>query len=318
MQNAFIKRASIALAATQRHNWEHGTAMQAFLEAGDMDYVIAMAREAIYRQMEDGRAAKLGTVDSVTDPCACGEALIEAVRATDDAILKDGLDKLLVWALQKAPRNADGVLYHVDCRPEFWSDSTYMLPPFLAAAGYYKEALVNMDGYLDAMYDKSAHLMRHIWDDEKKEFIHAAFWGTGSGWTLAGLIRTAALLPEEMKEDRDRLRKICIELLDSVLVYLREDGLFHDILDDPSSFIETNMSQMTAYAIYRGVTEGWMDEAYIPYAEKMRNAALNNTDPYGFVTPVCGAPTFDKPGASPEAQAFSLMLEVAYQKYCNR
>ena len=149
--NTFMKRASVALAATQRHNWEHGTAMQAFLEAGDMDMVIAMAREAIFRQMEDGRAAKLGTVDSVTDPCACGEALIEAVKATDDAILKDGLSKLLTWALEKAPKNANGVLYHVDCRPEFWADSTYMLPPFLAAAGYYKEALTNMYGYLDTM-----------------------------------------------------------------------------------------------------------------------------------------------------------------------
>ena len=89
--NPFMKRAAIALSATQRHNWEHGTAMQAFLEAGDKDMVIAMAKEAIYRQMEDGRAAKLGTVDSVTDPCACGEALIEAVKVTDDAMLKDGL-----------------------------------------------------------------------------------------------------------------------------------------------------------------------------------------------------------------------------------
>lgn len=69
---AFLTRATVALLATQRHNWEHGTAMQAFLEAGRMDVVIPMAREAVYRQLPDGRPAGMEPLDGVVDPCACG------------------------------------------------------------------------------------------------------------------------------------------------------------------------------------------------------------------------------------------------------
>lgn len=75
---------------------------------------------------------------------------------------------------------------------------------------------------------------------------------------------------------------------------------------------------MTAYVIYRGVGEGWLPETYITEAELMRKGAIAHTDAYGFIFPVCGAPTFDKPGVSPEAQAFSFMMATAWQAYENK
>ena len=68
----FLTRAEKALLATQRHNWEHGTAMQAFLEAGRMDVVIPMAREAVYRQLPDGRPAGMEPLDGGGPLCLWG------------------------------------------------------------------------------------------------------------------------------------------------------------------------------------------------------------------------------------------------------
>jgi rhamnogalacturonyl hydrolase YesR len=309
-----VAKAKIALLAMQRHSWEQGTAMQAFLEQGDGEIVIAMAHEAVCRQIPDGRAAVIGIFNAVTDPCSVGEALLYACGETGDPALKKGYDALLEWALRGAPRSKGGVLYHVESEPRFWSDSMYMLPPFLAAAGHYDEALVNCYGYWDALYDGEAKLMGHIWDDEKKAFIRRAHWGGGNGWTLAALARLYDLLPERYKEDRGRIAEMGRTLADGVLAHIRPDGLFHDVIDDPATFVETNLSQMLAYTIYRAVRSKWLDRSFISTAEKLYGAARKKVDPWGRVRDCCGAPSFDRPGVSPEGQAFCLLMEAAREK----
>lgn len=82
-------------------------------EAGDMDVVIPMAYEAVYRSIPDGRTAQMGDSAAVTDPCATGEAILAAYRVTKDESLKDGFDRLLNWALREAPRSEKGIVYHV-------------------------------------------------------------------------------------------------------------------------------------------------------------------------------------------------------------
>ena len=72
---------------------------------------------------------------------------------------------------------------------------------------------------------------------------------------------------------------------------------------------------MTAYTIYRGMKDGWLAEKYLPAADKMRRGANEKVNAYGFVEGVCGAPTFDKPGFSPEGQAFYLLMEQAAEDF---
>jgi rhamnogalacturonyl hydrolase YesR len=306
-----LTKVKLALLAMQRHSWEQGTAMQAFLEQGDMEIVIPMAREAVYRSLPDGRAAVIGDSGAVTDPCAAGEALIAACTATGDAALKQGCDALLEWALHKAPRNSKGVVYHIDIKPQMWSDSTYMLPPFLAAAGYYDEALINFYGYWEILFDTQARLMRHIWDDGAKTFIRDAHWGGGNGWTLAAIARLYDLLPESRSADREKLAAMGKTLLDGVLAHTRPDCLFHDVVDDAGSFVEANLSQMLAYTIYRAIHSQWLDGSYRDTAERLRAAATAKIDAWGLVRDCCGAPSFDKAGVSPEGQAFYLLMEAA-------
>lgn len=306
-----MEKAARALLCMQRHSWEQGTAMQAFLEWGKMDVVTALAYEAVYRRMEDGRAASIGFMDAVTDPCCVGEALLRACEMTRNEELMDGYKALLAWALKGAPRNEKGVLYHLTTRKEFWVDSMYMLPPFLAAAGYSDEALANFYGYWDVLFDRSAKLMCHMWDDEKKIYVRDAHWGTGNGWTLAAMARMIGLLPAEYKADREKIIKMARLLLDNLLEYMGPDGFFHDVVDDPGTFVEANLSQMTAYTIYRGIRTGWLDGTYREKADFMRMAAESLQDEFGFIRNVCGAPAFDKPGISPEGQSFFLLMENA-------
>jgi rhamnogalacturonyl hydrolase YesR len=313
-----ITKAKIALLAMQRHSWEQGTAMQAFLEQGDMEIVIPMAREAVHRRLPDGRAANIGSTGAVTDPCSVGEALLASCKTAGDAALKEGYDALLEWVLNKAPRNSRGVVYHIEGKPEVWSDSAYMLPPFLAAAGYFDEALLNLYGYWEILFDTKAKLMSHIWDDGAKQFTRAAHWGGGAGWTLAAIARVYDLLPEGRGADKEKLAAMGKSLVDGVLAHRRPDFLFYDVVDDASSFVETNLSQMLAYTLYRAVHSKWLPASYLQTAEKLYNAALGKIDEYGFVQGCCAYPSFDKPGVSPEGQAFYLLMEAARSKLGQR
>ena len=289
--------------------------MQAYWEMGETDTVVRMAFEAVNRSFADGRVAMCGAMDGVTDPCAAGEALGAAARVTGDPALQSGCDALLRWALQGAPRSPEGVVYHLTGSAQFWVDSLYMLPPFLAGAGHHREALVNLYGYWRRLYDGKARLLSHRWDEEAGRFVRAAHWGVGNGWAVAALARMYDLLPDGYAADRARIAGMARSLIDALLGHLRPDGLFHDVVDDASTFVETNLSQMLSYAMYRGMTSGWLSREYADAADTLLATAEGKLDDFGFVRGVCGAPAFDKPGIAPEGQAFFLLMQSAAQKF---
>ncbi|MBP3649577.1 MAG: glycoside hydrolase family 88 protein [Clostridia bacterium] len=306
-----VKRALLAM---QRYNWEQGVAAQAFLEAGDQDIAIAMAVEGANRQHTDGRCCHIGDSPAVTDPCAIGEALIFACEQTGDPALCAARDKLLHWALHAAPRSPQGTVYHFLEGKLIWVDSMYMLPPFLARAGHFDEAVRQLDGYWQVLFNPENSLLSHQWSDETHTFPRKAAWAVGNGWAMAGMARVIALLPQTHAEARNRMIQRVKTLLDAALPYQMADGSFHDVLDDPSTFREVNFSQMLAYAVYRGVAGGWLDASYLPAAELARSAALSEVDAFGLVRNVCGMPFFDRPGVAPEGQTFHILMEAARAK----
>ena len=303
-------RVKRALLAMQRYNWEQGVTAQAFLESGDTDIAIALTLEGANRQNPDGRCCHIGESTAVTDPCAIGETLIFACEQTGDPFLCTAKDKLLHWALHDAPRNQQGVVYHFLEGQLIWVDSMYMLPPFLARAGAFDEAMRQLDGYWDVLYNAENGLLSHQWSDAEHRFLRKDAWAVGNGWAMAGMARVIALLPEG-HPGRRRLITRVKQLIDAALPHQMDDGAFHDVLDDPSTFREVNFAQMLAYTIYRGVKAGWLDAALLPFAEKARSAALGEVDAFGLVRNVCGAPYFDRPGVAPEGQAFHLLMEAA-------
>jgi rhamnogalacturonyl hydrolase YesR len=310
--NHKIERVKLAMLAMQRASWEQGVAAQAFLELGDDEMVIRMAKGALVRQDKQGRLAVLGNDGGVTDPAASGEAVLHAAKLTGDQKLKEGAERMLDYLLNKAPKTSEGILHHIIRGPEIWIDSMYMAPPFLSVAGHPAEAVKQINGFRDALWNPQKKLFSHMWHTERKEFVREAFWGVGNGWAAAGMARVIRSLPSSMKSEKTQLMGYVTEVIDGCLKHLREDGLFHDVLDNPDTFVETNLSQMLAYSIYRGVYEEWLDSSYLEFADRMREAAHGKVDEFGLVQGVCGSPTFNHPGTATEGQAFFLLMEAAY------
>jgi unsaturated rhamnogalacturonyl hydrolase len=306
-----VEKVRMAMLSTQRLAWEQGVAMQALLEWRDRDMVVRMAREAVLRIWPDGRLGQVEDNHGVTDPGANGEGVLWAARETKDAALQAGADRMLEYFLKKAPRTRDGTFHHIDNKPQVWIDSMYMAPPFLAVAGAPGEAVKQVEGMRRLLWNKSARLFSHIWDDGKKAFERQAFWGVGNGWAAAGMTRVLRSLPGSMQAERKRLAGYVHEVLDGCLRHRRPDGFFHDVVDRPETFVETNLSQILSYTIFRGVMGGWLARSYLKDAEAMRRAAWSKVDELGYVRDVCGSPTFEKPGTATEGQAFFILMEAA-------
>jgi rhamnogalacturonyl hydrolase YesR len=308
-KDGLLERVAQAALAMQRHSWEQGILAQAFLDMGDQERVILMAKGAIVEKAADGRLAAIG--GGATDPAMGGTAYWRAGEMTGDPQMQEAARGLLEFVLKKTPRAADGTCYHVFNSPEMWSDSYYTTPPFLAATGHYDEAMLQIDGLRKRLWSAENKLLSHIWDDGHQQFRDKAFWGVGNGWAAAGLTRVMAALPAARRADRERVSAFLRELLDGCLAHQRPDGLFHNVLDRPESFVETNLAQMLAFSIYTGVPGGWLPASYAAAANRMRTAARAKVDQYGFVQGVCGAPSFDHAGVAAEGQAFFLMMEAA-------
>lgn len=311
---ARVRRAALAL---QRKDWEHGTLAQAFLEAGDMNEVILFTKAALVLEQPDGRLAVIGD-GGATDPAMGGAAYLRAAEETGDPALKQAVNGMLDWLLERAPRAPDGTLYHVFKRPEVWSDGFNGAPPFLAAAGHYDEAIRQINGFKRRLWNPRKKLLAHIASDapvdSATEESNAEFFGTGNGWAAAGMARVIRSLPPSYAKEREELAAFVGDIADGCLACQRPDGLFHNLVDQPDTFVETNLAQMLAFALYTGIQGGWLPARYRKPADDMRAAAMAKVDSFGFVQGVCGAPHFDRPGQSTEGQSFFLMMEAARSK----
>lgn len=307
-----ISKVKGALLAMQRFSWEQGVSAQAFLEGGDLDLVVRMAYAAQLRQGEDGRLALMAPDEALTDPASNGEPMLRAAEITGDRSLKDAVLRNVDLLLNRAPRSREGVLFHWAGKKIVMIDSSYMVPPLLVVTGHAEEAMRQMEGFRKLLWDEGKKLFRHMWNEEKGAFERDSLWGVGNGWAAMGMTRMIRSLPDTMPEARKTLQGQVRELLGSCIGFMRQDGLFHDVLDDSGSFLDANCGQAFAYSIFRGVKGGWVDPFCLGAAKAMRAAAWNKVDRWGIVREVCGAPHFVSQGIAPEAQAFFLLMEAAY------
>lgn len=305
-----------ALLSFQRRCWEHGEAMQALYEIGAMDELVIMAKQAIVMSLPDGRTCiqNVDEKDLVTDPCCAGEGLLAAYRYTGDEQFRIAYEKLLDYALHQAPRNEDGIIYHVTRAPQFWLDSLYMLPPFLAVAGEYQEALRQIDGFWDMLYDSDKQLMHWMWDDAQKKVAWPNFRSICNGFAIAGMERVALLLPEGMEEEKRNLVSRTMLVVDGMLRVTGDDGFSLDTYDDPTTHVAMNGALILAGVLYRFLEKGLIDrKKYLPVANRLRKAFHARVDEYGFVQDCARRNPYTR--SSPNGQNFFLIMEAAYRDF---
>ncbi len=113
------------------------------------------------------------------------------------------------------------------------------------------------------------------------------FWGRGNGWAAGGM--TELLL--DLDEDNVHYSQVISayrKMMNTLLEYQDDDGLWHQLIDHPESYQEGSCSVMFAYAIITGVREGWLSgDEYKKPVEKAWSGIREFTDENGRLMNVC-------------------------------
>ena len=170
----------------------------------------------------------------------------------------------------------------------FWIDDMYMVGSLQVQA--YKSTK-------DIIYLDRAALQLKVYCDKLQKpnglFYHRNdapfFWGRGNGWAVAALTELLLVLPENHKNYANIL-KAFQNIMDALFDSQGEDGMWHQLLDDPESYPESSCTGMFLYGIASGVINGWLsEEKYANCIEKGWNALARQVNDKGETENVCVA-----------------------------
>ena len=303
-----------AMLCMTRQCWEQGIAAQCLLEIGREEELALLIHDIVQRQSADGRLCNVENAPAVTDSAFCIPAVLDYAERTQNRAYLEAAGRNIRFLLEDAERAEDGMVYHMIHTKEIWADSAAYMPCALAKAGHVQAALTQMDGICRRLYDEKTGLYFHIWDDETGSYKRPFLWGIGNGWILTGLMRLYLAMPDSGGGEKERVYDRMLSLLDAMLSCETGEHTFHDVLDQPETFTESETGAMTAYMIYRSISEGILDKRYRKRADQISEALLERISETGLIRQASGSPDFIHAGTSVECQAHFLMMQYWKEK----
>ena len=175
------------------------------------------------------------------------------------------------WVMSGLPRTEEGGFQHrtSDCEnaQQLWDDTLFMTVLFLYRAGralrepaWQEEARYQFLLHIKYLHCQKTGLWYHGWTFDGRHHFGEAFWCRGNSWFTAGAADFVSWLPEEDPVRRcvlETWREQCREL---VRLQDPETGLWHTLLDDPGSYLETSGSAAIVYGLHKGWRLGLLGE----------------------------------------------------------
>ncbi|MFL6468220.1 MAG: glycoside hydrolase family 105 protein, partial [Pyrinomonadaceae bacterium] len=174
----------------------------------------------------------------------------------------------------------------ITAEARYWIDDMYMITAIQIQAyratgdrKYLERAAKTMAAYLDKLQQPNG-LFYHAPDAQ-------FYWGRGNGWQAAGMTELLLSLPKEHPL-RARIVKGYNLMMQSLLKYQTNDGLWRQLIDNPDSWEETSGTGMFTFAFVTGVKKGWLPKkTYGPAARKAWLGLAKHVDANANVTDVC-------------------------------
>lgn len=194
------------------------------------------------------------------------------------------------WGPPEGPRvKAESWHYYnkgMTWQTRMWIDDMFMITAVQSQAyratgdtAYINRAAREMVLYLDTL------------QKENGLFYHAPdvpfFWGRGDGWMAVGMSELLRSLPKS-NPNYARIMKGYKLMMTSLLKYQDAEGMWHQLIDDPTSWAETSCTGMFTFAFITGVKQGWLDKKlYAPAARKAWLKLITYINADSDITEVC-------------------------------
>lgn len=202
-------------------------------------------------------------------------AMIKACLAEEIAGSRPLIEGWANTVMYRTERLSDGT-FSRDCpfRHTLWLEDIYKGVPALTLMGayskydqakYYREALSQINGFVDRLFVSEKGLFRHGWV-EGMEVHPSYYWGPANGMAMLALCEVLDVLPLNY-EGRDKLLELLRKHIGSVSACQSKDGFWYRLLDRNDSGYETSSTAFFVYAIAHAINRGWVDAtAYGPVA----------------------------------------------------
>lgn len=242
------------------------------------------------RQMDIGLPAK--NVNTVTPLLA----LSYYADAFGKEAYMDVCKEWAEWIMKEFPRTREGGLQHITSdsinEEEMWDDTLFMTVLFLAHMGkilnrqdYIEEAVYQFLLHVKYLQDRQTGLWYHGWTFKERNHFAGAFWGRGNCWITAAIPEMIAMGVCSPAVER-YLAGILKNQVDALVKLQEKDGMWHTLVDDPTSYVEASATAGFAYGIAKGVNLGILDASYMEAADKALDAVLNCVTGDGIVIQV--------------------------------
>ncbi len=205
------------------------------------------------------------------------------------------LEQWAEWVMRDMPRTNERGLQHATYGPpntnQLWDDTLMMTVLPLAKIGmlfnnqeYIEEAKHQFLIHIKYLQDKKTGLWYHGWTFEGNHNYAEAFWARGNCWLTIAIPEIIEIL--ELKQG-DFFREFLLTTLEAQVKaigeYQDESGLWHTLINDETSYLESSATAGFAYGILRAVHKRYIGKEYEEIAFKAVQGLLKEINVDGEV-----------------------------------
>lgn len=200
------------------------------------------------------------------------------------------------WVMEHFPRTEEGGFQHMTSDSlndqELWDDTLFMTVLFLANMGriegkpqYIQEAQHQFLLHEKYLADPKTGLWYHGWTFNGRHNFAGAFWGRGNCWVTIAIPEFLSMVQCDPPVAQ-KLTQALHDQVASLEKYQNPSGMWHTLIDDPTSYVESSATCGFAYGILKGVNTGLLEEKFRPVAMKALEPILGYIGPDGVVRQV--------------------------------
>jgi unsaturated rhamnogalacturonyl hydrolase len=151
---------------------------------------------------------------------------------------------------------------------------------------YINESIRQFLVHIKYLVDKKTGLLFHGWTFIERHNFAEARWARGNCWFTAGIPDYLEIV-DELDEG---VKAYLLSTLHSQIKMLQKlqnpNGMWHTLLDDSFSYVETSATAGFAYGILKSVRMGYIDKKYVDMGLKAADAVVKRINDEGTVTEV--------------------------------
>ncbi|MGG5218895.1 MULTISPECIES: beta-galactosidase BglB [Rahnella] len=273
--------------------WTHGIGLY-----GIYQYYQQTGDEKMRAVIDDWFTARLaeGTPTKNVNTMSPFLTLAYRYEETGNAAWRPYLERWAEWVMYEMPRTDKGAMQHIvynnENHQQMWDDTLMMSVLPLAKIGklmdrpeFVEEATYQFLMHVQYLMDRETGLWFHGWTFDGHHNFAQARWARGNSWLTIAIPEFLELvdLPEN-----NATRRYLLQVLESQVSALAkcqdDSGLWHTLLDDPHSYLESSATAGFAYGILKAVRKRYIDASYAPVAEKAIQGVIKHINPAGELT----------------------------------